>query len=311
MEPRALSRPSGPRQGRLAHFARSRQAAPRPVLAAVLAAALLHSFACPPAAHSAEFKTGVPVVLGQSYMIPSKRLHDRRRINVYLPEHYSDPERRFPVLYLLDGGEKEDFIHISALAQITAAYGQGQEMIVVGIEGVDRRHDLTSPTFAPSDLKAAPSAGGADQYRDFLVEELRPWVNSMFRTNARSALIGESLAGLFVLETLLTAPGSFDDYIAISPSLWWNNGSAGRLAEDALRRGSFSGRRVWIALETPSPPADQAKKELTLQARLERAFIQAAPKGLEWTLVHSPEGHGTIYHPAAMQALRKLYATAP
>ena len=213
-----------------------------------------------------------PIIIGQSYRIPSAILGASHVVNVQLPEHYGDARRTFPVLYLLDGGEHEDFDHIAGLAQINAAYGQGQEMIVVGIEGVDRRHDLTSPSSIPTDLKTAPTSGGAEAYRRFLTEELRPWVQSRFRTNGRTGLIGESLAGLFVLETFLRKPGSFSDYIAVSPSLWWNGGNVVSLARQRLRDGSYAGKRLWIALETPAPPADAAAKDRLLRRELEHAF---------------------------------------
>lgn len=252
-----------------------------------------------------------PIVIGQSYRIPSPILGSSRVINVQLPEHYGGAGRTFPVLYLLDGGEHEDFEHIAGLAQINAAYEQGQEMIVVGIEGVDRRHDLTSPSSVTSDLKAAPTSGGADAYRRFLVQELRPWVQSHFRTNGKSALIGESLAGLFVLETFLREPESFSDYIAVSPSLWWNGGEVVRLARQSLRRRSYAGKRLWIALETPAPPADAAAKDRALQRELEQTFRTEKPIALNWTVVHSSDGHASIYHPAAVQAFRTLYGASP
>ncbi len=162
-------------------------------------------------------EVGRPIVIGQSYQLPSHVLGDTRVVNVYLPESYESGSGSYPVLYLLDGGEREDFVHIAALAQINAAYGQGQELVVVGVEGVDRRHDLTSPSAVAADRKSAPTSGGAASYRQFLIEELKPWVASHYRTTDRSALIGESLAGLFVLETILDRPNSFSDFISISP----------------------------------------------------------------------------------------------
>jgi hypothetical protein len=253
---------------------------------------------------------GRPVVIGRSYALPSKLLGDVRRINVYLPEHYGEPGRTFPVLYLLDGGETEDFHHITGLAQITAAYGAGRELIVVGIEGVDRRHDLTSPSSLPEDRKLLPTSGGAAIYRRFLVEELKPWVAARWRTEGRTALMGESLAGLFVAETLLKAPASFDDYIAVSPSLWWNGGALSREAAADLRAGAFSGRRVWIAFDEPAPPAAQAARERAWQAQLEAAFAEVRPAGLAWKATRPGEDHGGIYHPAALRAFRDLYGAS-
>ncbi|MEO9229946.1 MAG: alpha/beta hydrolase-fold protein [Devosia sp.] len=253
-----------------------------------------------------------PIVIGSSFELRSKVLGDVRRINVRLPDHYGEPGRRFPVLILLDGGEREDFLHIAGLTQITAAYGEGQELILVGVEGVDRRHDLTSPSSVAADRKVAPTSGGAENYRRFLVEELRPWIEARYPSAGRAGLIGESLAGLFVLETLLRQPAAFDDYIAISPSLWWDDGRLAKTAAQGLQAMPMSGRRLWLGFDEPAPPADQAARERALQDRMVAALRDASPAGLTWTAARVNEGHSSIYHPAALQALRALYpATRP
>ena len=61
---------------------------------------------------------GKPIVIGQSYVMHSTVLNADRRVNVYLPQDYGDPKRTFPVLYLLDGGEDEDFHHITGLVAV-------------------------------------------------------------------------------------------------------------------------------------------------------------------------------------------------
>jgi predicted alpha/beta superfamily hydrolase len=263
------------------------------------------------AAAPASEEAGRPIVIGRSFELPSKILGDTRRINVYLPDGYGTSGRSFPVLYLLDGGEKEDFLHIAGLAQITAAYGEGQEMIVVGIAGVDRRHDLTSPSDVAEDRAKVPTAGGAATYRRFLIQELQPWVAARYRTNGRSALMGESLAGLFVLETLLSSPGAFSDYIAVSPSIWWNGGKLAAGAAQTLRGLRFSGQRLWLTFDVPPPPPEQAEKDRARQHALEKAFQTTKPPGLRWTVTYSVQGHSSVYHPAALEAFRALYALPP
>jgi predicted alpha/beta superfamily hydrolase len=249
---------------------------------------------------------GQPIVIGTSYVIPSVILGDRRRLNIYLPEHHADPTRRFPVVYLLDGGLAEDFHHITGLARINAAYGAGQEVIVVGVEGVDRRHDLTAPSATASDRQLLPTSGGAAAYRRFLVEEVRPFVAAHFRAGPRSALMGESLAGLFVAETLLKAPTTFDDYVIVSPSLWWDQGALANGAMEDLRRGGFAGHRAFVAFDDPPPPAEAQARDLARQAQF-AAALTGADNGLAVTIVRPGEGHGSIYHPAALQAFRRLF----
>jgi predicted alpha/beta superfamily hydrolase len=278
--------------------------AARLVACAMLALSLSSTARAQPAGSDS---SGRDIVIGRSYELTSTVLGDRRRINVYLPDGYAEPGRTFPVLVLLDGGEREDFHHITGLAQINAAYGQGQPLIVVGIEGVDRKHDLTSPATNAADQKRLPTAGGAAAYRRFLREDLKPWVAARYRTNGRWALMGESLAGLFVAETLLREPSSFDDYVIVSPSLWWNQGALAAEAKADLRRARFAGARAWIAFDEPPPPADQARKDRAEQDQLEAAFRDTRPAGLSWTVTRPGETHGGIYHPAALQAFRALY----
>jgi len=50
-----------------------------------------------------------------------------------------------------------------------------------------------------------------------------PEVRRRYRDNGETAIVGESLAGLFVLETFFDEPQLFDTHIALSPSLWWND----------------------------------------------------------------------------------------
>jgi predicted alpha/beta superfamily hydrolase len=249
---------------------------------------------------------GRPIVIGQSYELASSVLHDTRRINVYLPAGYKDPTKRFAVLYLLDGGEAEDFHHITGLAQVAAFNGATQELIVVGIEGVDRKHDLTYPSKDPRDLKDVPTSGGSAAYRRFLVDEVKPWVTARYRTNGHSALIGESLAGLFVAETFLRAPTSFDDYIAISPSLWWDNENLSREAAADLRAGDFKGRQLYLSIGNEGAEMQSAVD------RLVAALGETKPSGLISTYAPRPEErHDTIYDPAALAAIRTLYPVAP
>jgi predicted alpha/beta superfamily hydrolase len=264
------------------------------------------SLVCAPlfAAHAAEaVDEGRPIVIGKSYALQSKILGDARRLNVYLPPDYKDASRRFPVLVLLDGGEAEDFHHITGLAQVTAFNGAVEELIVVGIEGVDRKHDLTSPSADPEDVKLDPTSGGAAAYRKFLVEEVKPWIAAHYRVSGRYGLIGESLAGLFAVEACLLAPQSFDDYIAASPSLWWDKESLSREAAADFAKGDFKGRQLWLSV---------GDEGTTMQEAIDRVVAASnAVHPVGFALHYDPrpaERHDTIYEPTAIAALRTLYA---
>lgn len=240
-----------------------------------------------------------PIVIGQSYELDSPVMSTKRKINIWLPPGYEKGTQRYPVLYLLDGGVEQDFHHISGIAQLGTIVGTTKDMIVVGIETVDRRNELAFPPLNDAKLKADyPTAGQSDRFRRFIAQDVKPWVAQRFRTSGQGALIGESLAGLFVIETLLKQPALFDDYIAISPSLWWDNEALVKAAP-AILPGT-SGHRLWLSVANEqgmgvAPFADLLKAQ--------------APAGLDWTYKPRPdETHATIYHGAALAAIRALFA---
>jgi predicted alpha/beta superfamily hydrolase len=99
------------------------------------------------------------------------------------------------------------------------------ESIVVGISNVDRKRDFTFPTSIENDKKDFPSSGGSEIFIAFIENELQPKVESMYRTSSVKTIIGQSLGGLMATEVLLKKPELFDNYIIISPSLWWDDQS--------------------------------------------------------------------------------------
>lgn len=240
-----------------------------------------------------------PIVIGTSYVLPSEVMGADRRINVWLPPSYGRGEQRYPVLYLIDGGEEEDFHHISGLARISGEYGVTREFIVVGVEsGSTRRRDMTFPSADAQDLRSVPVNGGAERYRRFLIEEVRRWVEGRYRTSDERAIMGESLGGLFVVETLLRQPDAFDAYIAIDPSLWWHAGSLVRESSLPGWRALDPRRRVVVALSGEGPATEVG------------ALVEGLRPVTELTWQPMPgETHASIYHPAATQALRAIFGS--
>jgi predicted alpha/beta superfamily hydrolase len=244
---------------------------------------------------------GTPIVIGQSHELTSTYLGETRRLNVWLPASYKADGPRLPVLYLLDGGVDEDFHHISGLANISGAYGLTREFIVVGVEsGPNRRYHMTSRSEDPDDLKAIPRNGGAAEYRRFLGGEVFEWVETRYRASSERVLMGESLAGLFVVETLLRQPAMFSSYIAVDPSLWWAKGALVRDATLAGWRPMDTKRRAFIALSAQGPAAEGAALRDGLAGAVELDYR-----------VMADETHASIYHPAATQAFRAIFAPLP
>ena len=169
-----------------------------------------------------------PITLGTSYEIHSGQLNEQRTINIYLPDGYADSTaKRYDVIYLLDGGVDEDFIHFCGLVQyFSFPWLQTiPQSIVVGVANTDRKRDMAFPTTVKEDKKQWPTTGGSAKFMAFLEKDLAPYIEKNYRTNGRKTLVGESLAGLFACEVLLKKPALFNNYLIISPSLWWDNGS--------------------------------------------------------------------------------------
>ena len=148
-----------------------------------------------------------PLVIGEMFTINSKILGETRRINVYMPPDYTkSADARLPVLYMPDGGIAEDFLHIAGLVQVSVGNSTMRPFLLVGIENTERRRDMTGTTENEEDKKIAPRVGGAGAFRKFIRNELMPEVKRRYRTTDEKAIVGESLAGLFVVETFLLEP---------------------------------------------------------------------------------------------------------
>lgn len=244
-----------------------------------------------------------PIVIGQSWQLPSEVLGATRVINVWTPPSYAEGDRRYPVIYLIDGGLAQDFHHISGLAQLGALSWQTQEFIVVGIETVDRRRELAFPIERDAELRRQyPTAGDSAAFRRYLVDEVKPFVAARYRTSGEDALLGESLAGLFIVETFLRQPDAFATYIAMDPSSWWDDGRLTDEAPALLARHGPGRHRLWLSVggETLAQPAATNRLLGALRARPDTAL----------ELHYEPRPsltHATIYHPTTYEALQALY----
>ncbi len=245
-----------------------------------------------------------PLTIGETFIIRSKVLDETRRINVYLPPAYTvSPGARLPVLYMPDGGMGEDFLHVAGLVQVLAGNGTMRPFVLVGIENTERRRDLTGPTQNAEDRKVAPRVGGSATFRRFLRSELMPAITSRYRTTSETAIMGESLAGFFVVETFLLEPDLFGTYIAFDPSLWWNDHELVNGAAKRLRAGESHKRTLYLA------SSSEDREDLTSQ--LAGLLARDAPATVTWHYEPMPaETHATIYHPAALLALRRLFKPA-
>lgn len=238
-----------------------------------------------------------PIPVHETFTIDSKYVNEKRVITVWFPDEYKNSTDSLPVLYMLDGGIKEDFPHIANTLSELIKAKKIKPFILVGIENIQRRRDLTPPTSVAKDKEIAPVVGGSAAFRQFIQAELIPEIQKKYRTTAKKGIIGESLAGLFVTETFLIAPDMFDFYIAFDPSLWWNNQQLLKDAPHHLKSFPETAKSFWFA-------GSSAKDIFENTSALSKVLASSTLPNLKWHYTpEKKEKHHTIFRATKEKAL--------
>ncbi|GGK40991.1 hypothetical protein GCM10007963_06250 [Lutibacter litoralis] len=123
-------------------------------------------------------------------------------------------------------------------------------MILVGISNqTNRTRDLTT-----SQIKMRCGAefdqetGGADKFTEYITKELIPYVDKTYPTTSYRTLIGHSYAGLFTVNMLINHTKFFKNYIAIDPSLDWDNQKLLKQAKEKLTSENFKGKSLFVSM---------------------------------------------------------------
>lgn len=236
------------------------------------------------------------IVIGHRHEVHSAVLGEDRPILVHTPEGYDESTTGYPVMYLLDG--QGHFHHTSGVVEFLTANNRMPAMIVVAIPNTaDRTHDLTPPTSSDT-ANAFPTAGGADKFLRFIREELQPWVEREYRTVPYRILVGHSFGGLFVTHTLLTAPETFDAYLSISPSLWWDDENFITQAETLFEDYPDLKGSLYMTM------GSEGGAMLAGAWGLTRILETSAPESFRWKWTHMPaEDHGSVPHRSTYDGL--------
>lgn len=233
----------------------------------------------------------------QTFTIDSKEVGEKRTMNVWLPPNYAESKDSLTVVYMPDGGIQEDFPHIANTIAELVASKKIKPVILVGIENTQRRRDLSPPTNVEEDKKIAPVVGESAKFRAFLQNELIPEVNKRYRTTNEKGILGESLAGLFVVETLMLHPEMFDFYVAFDPSLWWNEKNLVKTAKENLAKFPTVQKKFWFA-------GSNAKDIYKNTRDLEKILKTENLPNLKWKYSDEPkEEHQTIFRATKEKAL--------
>lgn len=255
--------------------------------------------------------------IGTKQHLFSKSLNEERSFWIYLPDDYENsqyPTARYPVMYLLD--PEINFHSFTGIVQNLASgpYARIPQMIVIGICNTNRTRDLT-PSEANNQAffgkhRAKPQETGGNQaFITFIEKELRPYIDSHFRTSGYNLINGHSFGGLTAVNILLNHPHLFNAYIIIDPSLWWDNELLIKQADSIFDKKDFNKRNIYLAMANKKAIAQDTTTDMARGIKKFHQLIEKKnPKNLRWAFhFYEKEDHGTISIPAEYDGLQFLF----
>jgi uncharacterized protein len=235
--------------------------------------------------------------------LKSTVLGEERVMLVRTPPGYETNKFSYPVLYMTDGDAHMG--HTASTIEFLVNNGRISDLIIVGVTNTDRTRDLTP---AKSTNKNAagelqnPTAGGADNFLKFFETELIPAIEKDYRVQPYRILAGHSLGGLFAIHAMMSKPGLFNSYVAVSPSLQWENAEALRRAEEFLKNQKEL--KVTLYTSLGNEPGGIGESFDRFRDLLSKTNI----KGFEWQAQRmDDEDHGSVVLRSHYFGLRKVY----
>jgi predicted alpha/beta superfamily hydrolase len=264
------------------------------------------------------------VIIGKVDSIYSKAIKEQRKFWVYVPN--SDPDdlyskQHYPVVYLLDG-DAHFYSVMGMIQQLSQVNGNTicPEMIVVGIPNTDRTRDLTPTHVAGigADTSFMKTSGGGKNFMAFIEKELIPYIDSTYPTAPYRMIIGHSFGGLTAVNALINHTQLFNAYVAIDPSLWWDDQKLLTESMTVLKQPKFAGKYLFLGIaNTMKPGMDtlQVKADTSGGTKHIRSILQFAnllkqnpANGLKSDYKYYPQdNHGSVPLISEYDALRFIF----
>lgn len=257
--------------------------------------------------------------IGKVDSLYSKNLKEQRKIWVELPTNFNK-NNKYPVVYIIDGST-----HLPTVAALQNYYSGGffPEMILVGISNQQNRtRDLTiSKITNRQGGTYRQETGGADKFTEFIEKELIPYIEKKYPTTSYRTLIGHSFGGLFAINTLVHHPHLFTNYLAVDPSLDWDNQRLIKEAEEVLKNKNLNNKALFISLggqlhmqrnDITLENIMNDKSDFTLFGRSNLTFTELAKRhqknGLKTTWkFYEKDFHGTISFPSIRDGMISFF----
>jgi predicted alpha/beta superfamily hydrolase len=188
------------------------------------------------------------------------------------------------------------------------------DMIVVAIPNTDRTRDLT-PSHATNDntgneLAFLKSSGGGSRFLDFLKKELIPHIDSNYRTMPYRILVGHSFGGITVINALYTMPETFNAYIAIDPSLWWDHQLLLKKARSFFQHASLNTKALFVSQANTLVAGDTTVNDHFESIREFATLLETRNhSGIRWKYEYFPDDdHGSVPFISEYDGLRFIFS---
>lgn len=261
------------------------------------------------------------IVIGQIDSLYSEILGESRKVWVHTPINASEGNK-YPVLYLLDG-PGHFYSVVGMIKQLSATNGNTvlPEMIVVALPNTNRNRDLT-PTEVEIDFFTGDSiqymSGGGNTFLDFIEKELIPYIDETYPTTPYRTYVGHSFGGLSVINALTTKGHIFNNYVAIDPSLWWDDMAYLEYVDSILSVGDFSNKGLFVGIANTmdegkninSIERDTARNSTHIRSILKFVKSQDAKNNglrFDWKY-YEEDSHGSVPLITEYEALRFLFS---
>lgn len=226
--------------------------------------------------------------LGSSYSIKSDILKEDRQIQIFIPESYNKTDKKYPVLYMLDGQRLFPF-GVSLLKSFTQ-FKQTPEFIIVGITN---KYPNRFEHFIDKEKK----------FLTFIEKDVIPFIDNNFRTSNERLIFGWEYGGSFVIQTMLDRPNLFNAYLAASP--YPLNNKISQISNFLSNNASFD-KTLYFSVSPNENDVNLGTEKLDSILKLK------APKTFNWSFKklineeHRSTPYSTIYF-----GIKKFYHYYP
>jgi uncharacterized protein len=261
----------------------------------------------------------------QRYTLTAKKTQRRYLVDVLPIDSIVKPvpaNYRRPVIYVLDGNSLFPLVsHVAKAIGLFSSQVPGVLVVSIGYPGdaamsygenvktqlAWRTRDLSPPVTAGAQPEGT---GGAADFLGFITQELQPFIASLHAVNPEEqTLAGHSMAGLFAVYTMVNDSRAFSQYVAISPSLFWDDHALIKRAAEFVKRPDLASTRLFVAVGEQETK-ERMGQDMIGDARHFVSVLQAgnAP-GLDVQLhVFPDENHMTVVPVALTRGLLQVKA---